>query len=144
MFIISSPQSLTVCQAFSSPNPSRSSSVKPIWWSNTVPPQPSFLHTHTSCPLLLPLALSLPLRPPFFHLPCPCLFLSGWPSLRGYRVLTCLHLPPALADQWGCCTKSPSFSAPPFSQSQLKLSVFSTSDPRPWQQGQECQEWLAG
>lgn len=106
-----------------------------------------FLHSpHT--PLLpslsLPLALSLPHRPPFPLLPCPCLFLSGWPSQRGYRALTCLHLPPALADQWGRCAESPSFSAPLFSLSQLMLPVFSTSDPRPWQQGQECQEWLAG
>lgn len=108
------------------------------------------------CPSLTPFFLlspHAPLLPSFFSFgpfsassfpllfpSLPCLFLSGWPSQQDYRVLTCLHLPPTLADQWGCCAESPSFSALPFSPSQLKLSVFPTSDPRPWQQGQECQE----
>lgn len=96
--------------------------------------------THTSLALFLFHRPSLRLLvPPSFS--CPAhVFLSGWPSQRGYRVLTCLHLPPALADQWGRCVESPSFNARPFSASQLMLSVFTTSDPRPWQQWQECQE----
>lgn len=147
MFIISSPRPLAVCQAFSSQSPSRSSSTKPIWWSNAVPPLSFLLHTHTPpLPSFSSFApFSLPLHcPPFSLLLVRTSFCPAGPLSGGYRVLTCLHLPPALADQWARSTESPTFRAPPFSQSQLQPSVFSTSDPRPWQQGQECQEWLAG
>lgn len=100
-----------------------------------------YFHTHTSLALFLfngPL-LSVPYRP-LLLLRFAHVFLSCWPSQRGYTALTCLHLPPALTDQWASCVESPSFSASPFYPSQLMLCVFTTFDPRPWQHWQECQE----
>lgn len=66
----------------------------------------------------------------------PCLFLSDWPSQWGYRAPTCLHLPPTSAAQGSVALRVPPF---PLRYSP-GVSVFSTFDPRPWQQEQECQE----
>lgn len=82
--------------------------------------------------------------PTVFHQPYQRLFQSNWTSQWGYRFLTCLHLPPRVDWSAGHREGSLPSSPLPFSPSQPTLSVFTTSDPRPWQHLQECQEWLAG
>lgn len=69
-------------------------------------PSPLFppFSTHSSFyRLSLPLALSLPYRPPLALslLASPRPFLSGWLSQRDYRALTCLHLPPCVGRPLG-------------------------------------------
>lgn len=76
--------------------PSRSGSAKLILWSNAVPSLWPYFCTHTSSALSLPL-FSAPSSHSPLHLPPPG---PAGPLSGGHRVLTCLHLPPALADQW--------------------------------------------
>lgn len=97
VFIISTPRPLTARRAFSSAEPLEVKLCKAYLVIKRRPlPYPSFC-THTSLALSLPL-FSAPSShsPPHPSLPPgPAGPLSG-----GHRVLTCLHLPPALADQW--------------------------------------------
>lgn len=89
----------------------------------------------TDAPLLASffpsLALSLPLRVSF----CPTGPLSGAIEPQLVYIYPLRRLPDG-----SVAPRVPSF---PLRYSP-GVSVFSTFDPRPWQQEQECQEWLAG